>query len=117
MTEKDKAAQRSMLIFQLGKLLAPLFELAEKTPAPTAAEYQIASARGLPDADDRWSAEVNQFATIGDVWFGHIARDIMREPHNLLYGMPEMARGIADDTSRQADFRDRKSVVSGKSVF
>ena len=107
MTEKDKAAQRSMLIFQLGKLLAPLFELAEKTPAPTAAEYQIASARGLPDADDRWSAEVNQFATIGDVWFGHIARDIMREPHNLLYGMPEMARGIADDTSRQADFRAR----------
>ena len=106
MTEKDKAAQRSTLIFQLGKLLAPLFELAEKTPPPPAAEYQIVTARCMPDKD-RWCVEVGQFVSFGDYRLEHLGTDIWRETHNLLHEMPGMARGIADDADRQSTFRDR----------
>ena len=106
MTEKDKAAQRSTIIFQLGKLLAPLFELAEKTPPPTAAEYQIVTARCMPDKD-RWCAEVEHFVSFGDYRLGHLGNDITREPHNLLHEMPGMARSIADDAARQSNFRTR----------
>ena len=106
MTEKDKAAQRSTLIFEFGKLLAPLFELAEKTPPPIAAEYHIAAARGIPDSQ-RWSSEVNEFATVHGYRFGHLANDIMREPHNLLHALPDWAKTNADDASRQATLRDR----------
>jgi hypothetical protein len=106
MTEKDKAAQRSTLIFQLGKLLAPLFELAERTPPPTAAEYQIAAARGIPDSQ-RWNAEVDEFATVGGYRFGHLVNDIVREPHNLLHVLPDWTKTNPDDASRQATLRER----------
>jgi hypothetical protein len=105
-TEKDKAAQRTTLIFQFGKLLAPLYDLAEKSPPPPASEFQIATARCLPDSE-RWNEEVNHFATFGDYRLGHLANDIMREPHNLLHSLPELAKGNSDDASRQAILRER----------
>jgi hypothetical protein len=106
MTEKDKAAQRSTLIFQLGKLLAPLYELAEKTPPPKAAEYQIAAARGIPDSQ-RWNSEVGEFATIDGYRFDYLVNDIVREPHNLLHSLPDWAKTNANDVGRQATLRDR----------
>jgi hypothetical protein len=51
MTEKDKSAQRSTLILQLGRVLAPVDELAEKTPPPPTAEYQVVAASLGPDCD------------------------------------------------------------------
>src|SRR6516164_4213088 len=106
MTEKDKSGQRSTLILQLGKLLAPLHELAERTPPPTAAEYRIAAARGIPDSQ-RWNSEVDEFATVGGYRFGHLVNDIMREPHNLLHALPDWAKTNVDDSSRQLTLRDR----------
>jgi hypothetical protein len=35
MAEQSKAAQRSTLILQLGRLLAPIYELAERSTSPT----------------------------------------------------------------------------------
>jgi hypothetical protein len=115
MTESDKAAQRSTLIFQFGKLLAPLFELADKTMPPTAADYQIVTARCMPDRK-RWSDEVDQFVSFGEYRFAHLYDDILREPNKLLHEMPKMARSIADDASRQADFRDRLIVCRDKAL-
>jgi hypothetical protein len=104
MTEIEKAAQRSTLIFQLGKLLAPLFELSENTPPPTAAEYHIVTARCRPDMN-RWCAEVEQFISFGEYRLAYLFDDIIREPNKLLHGMPKLATNIADDASRQVDFR------------
>jgi hypothetical protein len=106
MTEKDKAAQRSTLILQLGALLAPLSEMAERNSPPTAAEYQIAAARGISDSQ-RWNSEVSEFATVGAYRLGHLVADITREPHNLLHELPDWAKTDADDVSRQATLRDR----------
>lgn len=106
MTERDKAAQRSTLIFQLGKLLAPLYELAEKTPPPPPADYQIAAARGIPDSQ-RWNSEVDEFATVAGYRFGHLVNDIAQGPHNLLHALPDWAKTNADDASRQTTLRDR----------
>src|SRR5262245_13976777 len=64
MTEKDKAAHKSRLILQLGRVLAPVDELAEKTPPPTNAEYQVVAASLGPDLD-RWANEVSVFVTFG----------------------------------------------------
>jgi hypothetical protein len=76
MTVRDKAAQRSTLIFQLGKLLASLSELADKTPPPTAADYQIVTARCMPDRD-RWSAEVDQCISFSAYQLAYLYNDIL----------------------------------------
>lgn len=106
MTEREKAAQRSTLIFQFGKLLSPLFELSEKTPPPTAAEYHIVTALCRPDMN-RWCDEVDQFISFGEYRLAYLFDDILREPDKLLHEMPKLAKNNADDVSRQVDFRER----------
>jgi hypothetical protein len=103
---EDKAAQRSTLILQLGMLLAPLNEMAKRTPPPTAEEYRIAAARGILDFQ-RWKTEVGKFATVGGVQFAHEVNDILHWPGGLLNALSEWARINADDSSRQNDLRDR----------
>ena len=78
------------------------------------AEYHIASPRCLPDCE-RSGGEVEQFTRIGDYRFGHIADDIIREPHNLMHRLPPMA-GIADDAIRQADLRDRLRICRDRAL-
>ncbi len=55
---------------------------------------------------------MEQFITFGDYRFGHLGAEITREPHNLMHEMPGMARGIADDASRQSSLRDRLKACS-----
>ena len=105
MTEKDKAAERSTLILALGKILRPLYDLAEKVPAPSQADFQLASARGIVDCQ-RWNAQVSRFATIGGYPFGILVADITRGPHNLMHDLSQWAKSIEDDASRQRTLRD-----------
>jgi hypothetical protein len=75
----NKAAERATPPFQLGKLLAPLYCLAEASPPPSAAEYHITAARCLPDCE-RWNQEVNRFTTFENYQLRDLANDIAREP-------------------------------------
>jgi len=96
----DKAAEKRILILQLGKVLAPISELAERAIPPTATDYQVVSARGISDCE-RWNNLVNQFATLSGVRFGQLAGKIMGPPHNLVYAMSSFALNISDDAERQ----------------
>ena len=104
MTESDKAAQRSILIYQLGKLLAPVSDLAERSTPPPASEYFIVAARCLPDKD-KWAAEVVQFTTFGEYRMDGLASDITKHAHNLLHHLKDWAQPPLDDAGRQAHLR------------
>jgi hypothetical protein len=91
MAESDKASERSTLILQLGRLLAPIHNLAEKPTPPTSTEYQVAAAKFKPDLD-RWRAEAHQFTIVGDVTFGHELDDIIRGPRDIFGSLATLAR-------------------------
>ncbi len=82
MAPHDKAAERSVLIMQLGRLLAPLDKLAEQSPPPTAAEYRVAAAMIGPDAD-RWSQEASTFVTFGNYRFQQEYNDMASGVFNV----------------------------------
>jgi hypothetical protein len=105
MTESDKAAQRALITFELGKLLAPVCRLAETSPPPRASEYHIVSAQCWSDKA-RWMNEVTQFCTFGTYLFAVLYNDITTGVLNLL---SEVARfeGTADDAERQTQLRQR----------
>jgi hypothetical protein len=83
MAHPDKAGERSTLIFQLGRLLAPIYDLVEKQTPPTSPEYQVAAARLHHDLD-RWREEARKFVEIGGVTFGNELNDIIHGPNVLV---------------------------------
>jgi hypothetical protein len=91
MAESDKASERSTLILQLGRLLAPIHNLAEKPTPPTSTEYQIAAAKFKPDLD-KWRTEAHQFAIVGGITFGHELDDIIRGPGDIIGSLATLAR-------------------------
>ncbi len=115
MTEKDKAAQRSTLILQLGRVLAPVDELAEKTPPPTTAEYQVVAASMGPDLD-RWANEVSLFVTFGSARFQHEYNEITREPYNLRAALGTIAREPSDTLGKQSSLRDRLATCKQRTL-
>lgn len=96
MAETDKAAERSILILQFGRVLAPVIALAERTTPPTATEYRIAAATFRPDVD-RWANEVSRFVQVGGYRFEHEYNDILQSPYRLCKRLGEFGR----DTSGQ----------------
>jgi len=108
MTEQDKAAQRSTLILQLGRVLAPVDDLVEKTPPPNTAEYQMVAAALGPDLDC-WAREVDQFITVGDSRFQHEFNEITRAPYNLRGSLGDIARESGDAAGKQTSLRDQLS--------
>lgn len=116
MNDQSKAAQRSILILHFGRLMAPVYELAERSSPPAAAEYRVAVATLAPDMD-RWNAEVNAFATVGGTWFGLESNDIMRPAHNFRLGpLGELARSSNDLATKQATLRQLLKTVQDETL-
>jgi hypothetical protein len=65
MPQQSKAAERSTLILQLGRLLAPISELAERPTPPTSADYRLAAAAFRPDVDQWNNGSVGPFVCVG----------------------------------------------------
>jgi hypothetical protein len=106
MAEPSKAAQRSMLILQFGRVMAPLIDLAERTTSPTIVDYRVVAARVRPDID-RWANDVSEFVTIGGIRFEHDYNDIVREPYNLCHEISNTTRSPVDLSRIHSVFRDR----------
>lgn len=100
MTESDKAAERSMIILQLGRVLAPLDALAERAAPPTIPEYQVALATLLADSD-RWENEVSKFVIIGGIRFANEYSQIVNHVVRLRRQIDEVMRCTLDSTDRQ----------------
>src|SRR5947208_3488395 len=107
MAEQSKAAQRSNLILQLGRVLAPIHELAERSTPPTSADYRVAAATFRPDADVWNNGSVGPFTTIGGHRFGHEQDDIVRMVYQLFGSLAEFARDTSDPAGIQGSLRDR----------
>src|SRR4051794_14320627 len=105
MTQQDKAAERSVLIMQLGRLLAPVDKLAEQTPPPTPAEYRVAAALLRPDAD-RWANEVSEFVTVGGYRFEKEYNEIVAGPFTVCGNLSHFARVEDDLPQRQRHLRE-----------
>jgi hypothetical protein len=82
MAQADKAEQRTTMILQLGRLLAPIYDLAEKPTPPTSTEYQVVGARFKQDLD-RWRREARNFVIVGGVTFVHEFDHITKSPNKL----------------------------------
>lgn len=116
MPEQSKAAQRSLLILQFGRLMAPIYEFAERASPPDSAEYRVAVATLAPDIE-RWTAEVNVFATVGGSWFGQEANDIFRPAHNFRLGpLSDLARNSSDLAAKQATLRQLLKTVQEETL-
>jgi hypothetical protein len=94
MAHTDKAGERTTLIFQLGRLLAPIYDLAEKQTPPTSTEYQVAAARFNPDLN-RWTKEAHDFVNVGGFIFDHALDDIIRSPNIILRLLATLAKQAA----------------------
>lgn len=93
MAEADKAAERSNLILQLGRLLAAIHDLTEKRTPPESAEYQVAAAQFKRDFD-RWRVEAQRFIVVGEVTFGHELDDITGGFEILFEALITLARDV-----------------------
>src|ERR1700740_2561140 len=93
MAEKDKPAERSRLIMELGRLLAPLDKLAEQAAPPTAEDYRVAAAMLRPDVT-KWREAVNRFATVGGCHFAHEENEIIHGPHHLVDELAHLAHRV-----------------------
>ncbi|MEZ6039785.1 MAG: hypothetical protein R3C20_04720 [Planctomycetaceae bacterium] len=106
----DSAAQRSTLILQLGRVLAPVDALAEKAQPPTNTEYQIVAASLGPDMD-RWMNEVCVFVTFGTARFVDEYNEIAGEQYGLRNYLGILARKSSDPFDKQKEFRERVALV------
>jgi hypothetical protein len=95
MTESDKAAERSTLTLQLGRLFAPIHVVKKPTP-PTSTEYQVAAARFTPDLE-RWEVKAHRFVIVSGVEFGHELDDITRGPREVWMSLARLAKDTALD--------------------
>ena len=93
MAEADKAAERSTLILQLGRLLAPIHDLTEKATPPISTEYQVVAARFKQDFD-RWRGEAHKFVIVGGVTFGYELDEITRGLKILFEALATRARDV-----------------------
>jgi hypothetical protein len=107
MAEQSKAAQRSTLILELGRLLAPIYELAERSTPPTSADYRMAAASFRPDLDKWNNGSVAPFVMVGGYRFGHELDDIVREVYQLAGALASFARAAGDPAEIQLSLRDR----------
>jgi len=105
--KQSKAAERSTLVLQLGRLLAPIYELTERSTPPTSADYRIAAATFRPDLDQWNNNGVGQFVVVGGYRFGHELNDIVREMYQLAEVLPVLARQGGDLAGRQASLKDK----------
>jgi hypothetical protein len=106
MAHPDKAGERSTLIFQLGRLLAPIYDLIEKQTPPTAPEYQVAAAR-LDNDLYRWREEARKFVEIGGIPFGHELNDIIHGPNVLVTLLGTLSKQAAtDQTGTQSHLKE-----------
>src|SRR5688500_6040442 len=96
MAQPDKAGERTTLILQLGRLLAPIYDLAEKQTPPTSTAYPVASARFNPDLH-RWRGEARNFVNVGGYIFDHELDDITRGASTMLTLLRTLARQAATD--------------------
>ncbi|MDH3378859.1 MAG: hypothetical protein OEQ39_18185 [Gammaproteobacteria bacterium] len=105
MTVQDKAAERSILILELGRMLAPVAALAEKWPAPSSTEYRVTTARFHQDYD-RWRTAAAQFVIVDGVYFGYELDEILRCPRDLLGEIARLAKASSvDNDAKQAELR------------
>lgn len=104
MTESDKASERATLLLKLGRLLAPVDELAEETQPPTNAEYRVVAASLGPDID-RWAREVGNFTTFGEAVFQQEYNDIVREPYNLRHQLSVLAHRGGNGLDKQQSLK------------
>ena len=100
MVQPDKAEQRTTMILQLGRLLAPIYDLAEKPTLPTSTEYQVVGARFSQDLA-RWRSEARNFVIVGGVTFVHEFEHITKSPKRLFELFRQLV-GIAKFTPDQA---------------
>lgn len=116
MADSDKAAERTNLILHLGRLLAGLHSLAQQTPPPSSTEYQIAAAQFQSDLG-AWQSEVLRFVVFGGINFGHEAREICREPQNLVPTLVGLARHARPDlVGKQAYLRGELSKCEQRTI-
>jgi len=107
MAEQSKAAQRSTLILQLGRLLAPIYELAERSAPPTSVDYRVTAASFRPDLDKWNNGSVAPFVIVGGYRFGHEQDDIVHELYLLAGALATFAREPGDPAAIQLSLRDR----------
>ena len=113
MAGQDKAAQRSTLILQLGRVLAPVDQLAEMNSPPSNAEYQIVAASLGPDFD-RWMNEVSTFVAFGTARFVDVYNEISQERYALLKALGTIARAQSEPSAKQNSLRTQLSAHKQK---
>lgn len=78
-----KAHQRDRLIYELGLLLQPIVELAERAAPPSPNDYRVAIAK-VQSGDGRWRQSVREFTTFApDVVFNNEYQEISHVPERL----------------------------------
>ena len=92
---------------ELGRLLAPVLELAQRLVPPTSAEYRVVAASFRPDIDQWNNGSVGPFTTIAGYRFGHEQDDIVRFVYQLSGSLADLAREPGDAAGIQASLRDR----------
>ena len=107
MAQQSKAGERSTLILQFGRLLAPIYELAERHTPPTSADYRITAAVFRPDVE-RWSHFfVERFVLVGGTHFNHEKDDIVRDVFHLAGALATFAREAGTPEEIQVSCKQR----------
>lgn len=96
MAKNNKGAERANLLVSVGRLMAPLIDLAERSTPPTADDLHIASARYHTDFH-RWLTQVHAFVTAGIHVFGHIEDQIIMWPNQLQGELHSLAGSVSAD--------------------
>lgn len=73
----EKAEERTYLVLALGRLLAPLDDLAAAATPPTDKDYQVCVARFQSDLA-KWRPTAHAFSCVGGVEFGRELDDMLR---------------------------------------
>jgi hypothetical protein len=94
---QDKAAQRTKVIFELGMLLAPVYDLAKKVPPPVSAAYRIAAATLSRDKNAFINNEIARFSRFNTIVFSRERQNISNKLSDLVNLLNNLANNTTDD--------------------
>ncbi len=118
LTAEDKSAERSTLILQFERLIAPVAVLAEKSPPPQSTDYRIAAATFAQDFG-RWRVEISRFVNVGNVTLGYELADIVHWPKALGVEIARLAKDSrwADDKKRLVELQACLARCQGQTMM
>jgi hypothetical protein len=103
---QDKAAQRTKVIFELGILLSPVYDLIKRTPPPSSTDYRIAGVTFRRDVTKFYHGELGRFTRFSTIEFYTEGYGISQK----LYGIANLLNSLANN--KTDDERRKQSILS-----